>query len=74
MLLSREKVIHLGNLILKIDTPKKIPLNILNFNYRAGNIRHRCSYLSIKKIMDNVRNIHFTHTLEMHVIANITTN
>ena len=43
-MLSREKVIH-NNLnkyiyILKIDSPKNISLNIRNFNYRAGNIRH----------------------------------
>ena len=34
-------------MILKIDSPNKISLNIRNLNYRAGNIRHRYSYLSI---------------------------
>ncbi len=43
-MLSREKVIH-NNLnksiiILKIDSPKNIFLNLRNLNYRAGNIRH----------------------------------
>ena len=43
IMLSREKVIN-HNLkkvyILKIDSTKNISLNIRNFNYRAGNIRH----------------------------------
>ena len=43
-MLSREKVINnnLNKSILKIDSPKNISLNIRNFNYRAGNIRHSC--------------------------------
>ena len=45
-MLSREKVINnnlnksLIIIILKFDSPKNISLNIRNFNYRAGNIRH----------------------------------
>ena len=44
---------------------------IRNLNYRAGNIRHIYSYLSIDG--QCVHNIDFTQTLEMHVIANIPT-
>ena len=46
-MLSREKVIHNNlnkSILLKIDSPKNISLNIINFNYRAGNIRH--SYIA----------------------------
>ena len=35
-----------SNLILKIDSTKKISLNIRNLNYSAGN-SHRYSHLSI---------------------------
>ena len=62
----------MSNLILQIDSPKKISLNIRNLNYRAGNIIlgidiDTCPY------MDIVHTIDFTQTLEMHVIVNITT-
>ncbi len=49
-MLSREKVIHN---ILKIDSLKNISLNIRNFNYRAGNIRH--SYRPIATILVHTR-------------------
>ena len=49
-MLSREKVIHN---ILKIDSLKNISLNIRNFNYRAGNIRH--SYRHIATILVHTR-------------------
>ena len=55
-MLSSEKVIH-NNLnkyiILKIDSPKNISLNIRNFNYRAGNIRH--SHRPIATILVHTR-------------------
>ena len=47
IMLSREKVIHNNlnkSIILKIDSPKNIFINIRNFDYRAGNISH--SYIA----------------------------
>ena len=55
-MLSREKVIN-NNLnkyiILKIDSPKNISLNIRNFDYRAANIRH--SYRPIATVLVHTR-------------------
>ena len=50
-MLSREKCIHnnLNKSILKIGSTKNISINIRNFNYRAGNIRH--SYRPIATIL-----------------------
>ena len=71
-MLSREKVIHnnLNKSILKINSPKNLSLNIRNFNYRAGNIRH--SYRHIATILVHTR-LHTNIGNTVHVIVNITT-
>ena len=72
-MLSREKVIHNNlnkSIILKIDSPKNISLNIRNFNHRAGNIRH--SYRPIATILVHTR-LHTNIGNTVHVIVNITT-
>ena len=60
-MLSGKKVINNNLYILKIDSPKNISLNIRQFNYRAGNIRH--IYRPIATILVHI--LDFTQTLEI---------